>query len=106
MSGQTSLIPSTSPPDTSTIVDKDAVSPFDNATVFPLYLYPQSDNLLDVAEEGRRPNLTPQFTEDLSEALGLRFVLDGQGDLEETFGPEDVFHYAYAVFTGTIRRSV
>ena len=23
---------------------------------------------------------------------------DGQGDLEETFGPEDVFHYAYAVF--------
>ncbi len=26
------------------------------------------------------------------------FVPDGRGDLQTTFGPEDVFHYAYAVF--------
>lgn len=31
-------------------------------------------------------------------ALGLRFVADGRGDLAESFGSEDVFHYAYAVF--------
>lgn len=66
--------------------------------IFPLYLYPQSDNLLDAVEEGRRPNLSPQFTLELSEKLGLRFVPGGRGNLSETFGPEDVFHYAYAVF--------
>ena len=30
--------------------------------------------------------------------LGLQFVTDGRGDLHHTFGPEDVFHYAYAIF--------
>ena len=30
--------------------------------------------------------------------LGLDFVTDGRGDLHKTFGPEDVFHYAYAIF--------
>jgi predicted helicase len=66
--------------------------------VFPLYLYPQNDNLFDAAEEGRRPNLSPEFVAELSEKLGLAFVSDGRGDLENTFGPEDVFYYAYAVF--------
>ncbi len=70
----------------------------DGSSVFPLYLYPQDDNLLDTAEEGRRPNLSQEFLNDLSEKLDLRFVPDGQGDLSETFGPEDVFNYAYAVF--------
>ncbi|GAC1406363.1 MAG: hypothetical protein NVSMB49_25930 [Ktedonobacteraceae bacterium] len=28
----------------------------------------------------------------------MRFVPDGRGDLHETFGPEDVFAYMYAVF--------
>jgi predicted helicase len=30
--------------------------------------------------------------------LALRFVEDGRGDLQETFGPEDIFNYSYAVF--------
>ena len=30
--------------------------------------------------------------------MGLEFIGDGQGDLTSTFGPEDVFHYIYAVF--------
>ena len=47
---------------------------------------------------GRRPNLEPRFVEDVAARLGLSFVSDGQGDLRETFGPEDVFHYIYAVF--------
>ncbi len=59
---------------------------------------PQTDNLFDVAEEGRRPNLSPDFLAELSEKLGLAFVPDGRGDLQEKFGPEDVFYYAYAVF--------
>lgn len=66
--------------------------------VFPLYLYPTNANLFDAAEEERRPNLLPEFVRDVSERLGLEFVADGRGDLARTFGPEDVFHYAYAVF--------
>ena len=34
----------------------------------------------------------------MEEKLGLRFVSDGKGDLRETFGPEDVFDYMYALF--------
>jgi hypothetical protein len=28
----------------------------------------------------------------------MRFIQDGKGDLQQTFGPEDIFHYMYAVF--------
>ncbi len=35
---------------------------------------------------------------DVAKRLGLSFVDDGKGDLERTFGPEDVFGYIYAVF--------
>ena len=49
-------------------------------------------------ENGRRPNLSAKFVEELSERLELDFVPDGRGDLRKTVGPEDIFHYAYAVF--------
>ena len=35
---------------------------------------------------------------EFSAKLGLEWVDDGRGDLEMSFGPEDVFHYIYAVF--------
>ena len=66
----------------------------------PLYTYPSEQSI----EQGlyrrgeRQPNLAPAFTAELERRLGLRFVPDGKGDLQETFGPEDVFHYIYAVF--------
>ncbi len=44
------------------------------------------------------PNLDPTFVEDFADKLGLEFVSDGKGDLTTTFGPEDIFHYAYAIF--------
>jgi Type ISP C-terminal specificity domain len=44
------------------------------------------------------PNLAPQFTEQLTNQLGMRFILDGKGDLVKTFSPEDIFNYMYAVF--------
>jgi predicted helicase len=56
-------------------------------------------------EKGRRPNLNPEFIKDFSEKLGLKFVEDGKGDLEETFGPEDIFNYAYAIFHSPTYRS-
>ena len=71
--------------------------------LFPLYLYPAEGEMQ--FEEGRRPNLNPEFVKAFSNKLGLQFVSDGKGDLKETCGPEDVFNYAYAVFHSPTYRS-
>lgn len=65
--------------------------------LFPLYLYPAEGEMQFEAGK-RRPNLNPQFIIDFSNKIGLNFVEDGKGDLEATFGPEDLFNYIYAVF--------
>jgi len=75
----------------------------------PLYLYPspaenssRQKSLTSAdwppGKDGRVPNLSPEFVAEMEEKLGLEFVPDGRGDLEATFGPEDVFDYIYAVF--------
>jgi len=73
-----------------------------NGFVFPLYLYaqaggPQRRFLIEGEPTGRAANLNPDFVEKLESRLALKFIPDGTGDLEETFGPEDVFRYLYAV---------
>jgi predicted helicase len=80
-------------------------TPYDGSYVSPLYLYPVGKGQVYMnygrwprGKEGRIPNLVPEFTKELSEKINLRFVSDGAGDLKKTFGPEDVFHYIYAVF--------
>ena len=72
----------------------------DGSSILPLYGYPSEQSIEQgLYREGeRQPNLAPGFTAELERRLGLWFVADGQGDLQETFGPEDVFHYIYAVF--------
>lgn len=81
---------------------------------FPLYLYTESKQekplrgggkviMMTLLEPGagyatRRANLSREFVAALAEKLGLEYVPDGKGDLQATFGPEDVFHYIYAVF--------
>ncbi len=90
-----------------------------NAFVFPLYLYPAEDKKQPDKSGGkeggiqpvmttqtkREPNLNTKFIKDVSEKLKLNFVEDGKGNLEETFGPEDIFNYAYAVFHSPTYRS-
>lgn len=72
--------------------------------LFPLYLYPDRVKKLGVAahwppgQDDRRPNFTHAFVDQVAGILNLDFAPDGRGDLKKTFGPEDVFHYAYAVF--------
>jgi hypothetical protein len=68
--------------------------------LFPLYLYPNGKMPEELFrhENGRSPNLSAKFIEELSAKLKLKFIPDGRGDLKKTFGPEDVFHYIYAVF--------
>ncbi len=94
------------------LINKDAVSIFDIGTVFPLYLYGDGDKktkggggtmLMALFEPaaaygGRRANLNPKFIADVTQRLGLKWVPVDRGDLKKTVGPEDVFHYAYAVF--------
>ncbi|MEI6044886.1 MAG: type ISP restriction/modification enzyme, partial [Chloroflexota bacterium] len=87
------------------VIDKTILSSADNANVAPLYLYPNTEKttLFDGDEptdspNGRKPNLAPAFTTELAEKIGLKFIQDGKGDLQTTFGPEDLFHYIYAVF--------
>ena len=68
--------------------------------VFPLYMYPSEQEVTQgLYKPGeRQPNISSEFVATIEQSLGLSFVSDGQGDLYQTLGPEDVFHYIYAVF--------
>lgn len=59
------------------------------AQVFPLYL----------RDGGHRANLNQSFILEVAKRTGLTLILDGRGDLRATFGPDDVFDYAYAVLS-------
>ena len=88
---------------TDNITDKCIISSLDNAFVFPLYLYPTDKPTLfepapTSAPGGRRPNLDEKFIQEFAQKLNLEFIPDGKGDQTQTFGPEDIFNYIYAVF--------
>ena len=79
--------------------------PYNRSYVFPLYLYPKAEkvDLFEHSEwpagrDGRVPNLDKDFVDEFAKKVKLDFVSDGVGDLKKTFGPEDIFHYIYAVF--------
>ncbi len=63
--------------------------------LFPLYTYPTEEQERLGLE--REPNLDQGFVEAVGSSLGLDFEPDGPCNLRESFGPEDVFHYIYAV---------
>jgi predicted helicase len=88
---------------TANIAEYKCISHDRNSYLFPLYSYPAPGEMQ--FEEGHRPNLNPEFIKAASDKLRLKFVSDGKGDLTETFGPEDVFNYAYAVFHSPTYRS-
>jgi predicted helicase len=80
-------------------------TPYDGSYVSPLYLYPPKEKTglfehfdWPAGKDGRVPNLSVDFVNELSSDIGLKFVTDGRGDLKKTFGPEDIFNYIYAVF--------
>jgi hypothetical protein len=87
---------------TTVIAGHKSCAAYDINTVFPLYLYPNGEEAAQAelvpVENGRRPNLAAAFIAEFEAKLGLKFVPDGRGNLRKTFGPEDVFHYAYAIF--------
>jgi predicted helicase len=94
---------------TAEMIQHHAVSLKEVNYLFPLYLYPNGD-LFDNGETsdapgGRRPNLNAEFIKDVAKKIKLKFIPDGVGDLKKTFGPENIFHYMYAVFHSPTYRS-
>ena len=85
---------------TDAIVAHKALAAYDINSIFPLYIYPSEQEVAQglYAPDHREPNLSPEFTADLEQRLSLQFIADSKGDLAKTLGPEDVFHYIYAVF--------
>ncbi|MBI2854131.1 MAG: N-6 DNA methylase [Chloroflexi bacterium] len=79
-----------------------------NSYQFPLYIYLLNDDqscgqeqlfavgAWPVSQKGRVPNLTPQFVSTVGSKVNWHFVTEGAGDLETTFGPDDIFFYIYA----------
>jgi len=88
---------------TNSIAEYKCISHDRNSYIFPLYLYPVEGEMQ--FERGRRPNLNPEFIKAVSDKLGLKFIKDGIGDPKETFGPEDIFNYTYAIFHSPTYRS-
>jgi hypothetical protein len=83
----------------------DTAGKYGNGYIFPLYYYPSEEDkatnggdMFNDAPDDRRPNLSADFVKACKSRWGLDFVSDGTGDLVEDFGPEDVLHYAYAIF--------
>jgi len=89
---------------TSCVCTHKIVTVYDRSFAFPLYLYP-AEGEMQFEGGNRRPNLNPEFIKAVSDRLGLKFIEDGRGDFEQTFGPEDIFNYAYAVFHSPTYRS-
>jgi predicted helicase len=76
------------------------VTVYDRSFVFPLYLYTGDSRatLQLTGLTGRVSGLSDDFVKDIQKAVGLRWEAGGAGNLSDSFGPEDIFRYAYAVF--------
>ena len=89
---------------TNLLIQHHSVSNKEVNYLFPLYFYSEAVSG-QMFNEDHRSNLSLAFVDDLSTHLGLTFLPDGKGDLKKTFGPEDVFAYAYAIFHSPSYRS-
>lgn len=71
----------------------------------PLYIDDKNGDLFKDDSCLNTPNLTKDFIAQVSNRTKLEFIQLGKGNLKKTFGPEDVFHYLYAVFHSPTYRS-
>ncbi len=99
---------------TNQLIGKDAVSIEDACSVSPLYLYSdetskkyQQTSIFENSSttSKRFPNLNSEFVIGFSNRLGLSYSSEACGDLQTTFGPEDIFHYIYAILHSPTYRS-
>ena len=80
---------------TRAIIAHKALATYDLNSLFPLYTYPTEEQ--ERMGQTKEPNLSPGFISAVTTLLQMTFVPDGSGNLKETVGPEDLFHYIYAV---------
>ena len=67
---------------------------FGSGNIFPLYLYPDTNDLL--AENTRRPNLNITIVSAIAVGLGVKFTPE-KSEAANTFAPIDLLDYIYAV---------
>ena len=75
--------------------------------MYPLYLYPSKAEI-DAGlyeSDDRRPNLSAGFIAELESELNLTFGKQDRGDLEVSFGPDDVLNYIYSILHSSTYRS-
>jgi predicted helicase len=84
---------------TDKIVDKDAVSPFDNAKFFPLYIY--HDESLQLGEENVTLNLKTEAVRKLLDPLECRLTFNPKNLLQtgsnKIINPLDLLDYIYSI---------
>lgn len=97
---------------TESIIQHHTVSLKEVNYLFPLYLFESHPESTLFSRKRRKqdapvrhPNLSEEFLKDLCEKLKMDFVSEGKGVLRKTFGPEDVFHYLYAILHSPCYRS-
>ncbi|MFA5597890.1 MAG: type ISP restriction/modification enzyme [Pusillimonas sp.] len=79
------------------IVDKSIASSLDNANIFPLYVYPETNGQQTIGEsKERKPNLNVEIVKKIADKLGLTFTEEKE-TTENTFCPIDILDYIYAV---------
>ncbi len=76
---------------------KDISSEWDRIEQIMKKLYPE-------AHYPRFPNFHPAFINDVQTRLKITFIPNATGNLESTFGPEDIFHYIYAILNSPTYR--
>jgi hypothetical protein len=80
-------------------------------TLLPLYItnnvIGKQKSFFDINSDNEygNLNLSTKFIKQAERKLRLGFVNENSGDLKNTFGAEDVFHYTYAVFYSPTYRS-
>ena len=93
------------------IVSKSVISSLDNSYVFPLYLYPETNNQITTDQTKRTPNLNVAIVQQIAENIGISFVpekeregnvclansQDVRPEFRQTFAPIDLLDYIYAV---------
>lgn len=85
---------------TDKIMDKDAISPFDNVRFYPLYLYPTEGDQFTLGQQKRTPNLDAKIVEQIAKKLGILFVsdhTDKEVNEKRVFSPLNLLDYIYAV---------
>lgn len=71
---------------------------------FPAYTYPNNDNLLEINLKGPSSNIKGSFINALIERTGFSVLNSGEGDFENSIGPEGLLYYIYSILYSPLFR--